>query len=420
MTWDFQAAPSMPARQVSTSQLERLEFALAAVAVFLSPMNFLRHPVVFVTLSDVFALLCLAVMFVRRAVPLRPLGSYTPMWMAGAMFVFGGLLTSSAVFGDPNRGMIVALQYFYSLVVLPLIIAGRPIPQTVSLAKIFLLSIFLMCIFGIYLIEYDGQTNTRFVSGSRRMQSFVERENECASLIALTFPLLFWLRSQGHLSLVAAAVSVAAMFYGVLLTGSNTGLLALLGACYIYFAAKISLRSLTFGTIGLAGAAFIVISRGKDVLPAVFQKRVLPALESGDISQAGTATERLALIYESLDVAQRTALLGIGADQYRLQSHLNQVVHNSYLLIWSEGGLIGLAGLLLILLTGFCLAGAANWVGKNKDAGLCALTTFLVFALTINAVPHIYARFWYVPLLLSAGIAVAALRPAMPPARGGR
>jgi len=175
---------------------------------------------------------------------------------------------------------------------------------------------------------------------------------------------------------------------------------------------------LAAGTMGAAAAVFVVISWGRDVLPAVFQKRVLPALETGDISQAGTISGRLDLIYESLDFAQRTDFLGIGADQYRHHSSLDQVVHNSYLLIWSEGGLIALSGLLLILLSGLCLAVAAGWLVKNKAAGLCALTTFLIFGLTINAVPHIYARFWYAPLLLSSGVAVAALRAVARPAGG--
>ncbi len=389
-----------------TGRLSQFEFTLAWLAVFTSSMNFLRHPAVYITLSDILIFLCLLTMLVRRSLPLRPLGAFTSMWMIGSLLLLCMLMLSSLFVGDAIRGIVVSMQYLYTLILLPFVLIGRPAHETVSLCKALAISIVLMCLFGIYLVDIDGTTNTQFVSGSGRMMSFVERENECASLIALTIPIVIWLRTTRNISLIAATVALAAMVYGVLLTGSNTGLFAVLMSYCLFVLANFSIWYALFGSAALATTYYFVVSWGQTFLPAVFQKRVLPAIQSGDLELAGTLSDRMLLFYESLDIAQQTSLLGIGADQYRVHSFFDQVVHNTYMLIWTEGGLPALVGLVMTLLTGICISVVAFRNKQNRPAALCALSCILVFALAINAAPHIYARFWFAPLFLALALSL--------------
>ena len=53
------------------------------------------------------------------------------------------------------------------------------------------------------------------------------------------------------------------------------------------------------------------------MLPAVFQKRVLVGLETGNLNDAGTFADRMLLIKEAIRLGGNVFLLGYGADQYR-------------------------------------------------------------------------------------------------------
>ena len=398
------------------TRLDQLEFVLVSATVFLSPMNFLRHPSYYLTLGDIFAFACLFVALLNGTLPLRPFGSGTLFWMLGIILLIGGLLISSLVNGSAFRGLIVSAQYLMAYFVLPLIILSRPQRQVVFLIKIFVISIFLLSLHGIYLIHIDGQTNTRFVTGSGRLRSFVERTNECASLIALTLPLLLWLGGTGFVRSMVTWICFPFLCYGILLTGSATGLLAMSYACFIYFLMT-AFSSWRRFAVSLAGAmifiaAFFVLggSWGKALLPAVFQERVLGAIQSGDIGKAGTFTDRYHLIVEAQEMINNAIFLGLGADQHRVVNQSKQPVHNAYLLIWSEGGLIALVGFLFFLL-------AALWplpdALRRRGAWLtaaCSFSTVSLFAILVNAVPHIYGRFWTVPVLLAVAACICYTR----------
>jgi hypothetical protein len=98
-------------------------------------------------------------------------------------------------------------------------------------------------------------------------------------------------------------------------------------------------------------------------------------------------------------------LIGQGADQYRVLSQYGAPVHNSYLLLWVEGGvpaLIGWICLVTIPLVGSLLVG--------KGQRLVAATGFAVG--TVSALmgltgAHMYARHGYVPLHLAMALVFA-------------
>lgn len=411
------ARPPLPAAGAAA---RRTELLLAAAATALAPINYLRLPAFYFTASDMAALLCLCVMLANGTVRLRPLGAGTAPWLLGLGLLSAGLLASSIAAGAVDRGLIAAGQYVYSYFLLPVVICARPWRETILLVKLFVASILAMCVHGIWLIHFAENTTLRFVSGSRRLLSFVERENELASLMSMTAPLLLWLAAARLVHAITAAAAMLLLLYGLTLTGSNTGLMTMVVGCAVFGLATLNLRQLMTAAAFAAGLFFAVIQWGHLFLPAVFQKRVLGALESGDIDQAGTFSGRYDLIVEAFGFADDHLLMGMGADQYRVISAHGAPVHNAYLLIWTEGGLIALCGLLLMMAAGGIVASRAARRRGGRVSAACALAVLLLFMVMINAIAHVYARFWVAPLALALSIAVLAERDGPPPPRRRR
>jgi len=104
-------------------------------------------------------------------------------------------------------------------------------------------------------------------------------------------------------------------------------------------------------------------------------------------------------------MTDRTALIGIGPDQYRVQSEMRAPVHNVYLLLWTEGGILSLIGFILILLgaIGCALTSLFDRINRAFAAAIFANVTMFMFA--ANALPHVYSRFWVVPIVLPMALA---------------
>jgi len=402
-------------------RLDQFEFFLAGATVFLAPINTLRYPGFYLTLSDVLAATCLFVMLLNRSLPVRPFGSVTFWWILGLIMLIGGLLVSSLVNGDAIRGLIISAQYGAAYFVLPLVIVSRPRWQVEILAKLFVLVIVLCCLHGVYLIHYLGETNTNFVSGNGRLMSFMERQNAFAAVIAMTFPLLFWLSEEGRIRRATLWVALPILAYGIMLTGSATGVVGMSYALGIYLLVTVSrsLRQIALAFAGVTAAVAAFAIWGKAILPAVFQKRVLGAIESGDIDKAGTFSHRYELMMEALHMVDDTILLGFGADQYRFVSQLGQPVHNAYLLIWAEGGLFAVIGVLLLIVSGLLMLPGTIHRPGGRYAAICTFCLVTQFAFLINATPHIYARFWTVPLLLGIAVSVSSTQGRASPGRSG-
>lgn len=393
----------------------KIEIWIAALAVFFVPFNFIRTSFAYFTLADGLFILSLLIRLIVGTFPLNPIGRGTSLWLAGMALLWSGLLTSSIFQGDLIRGMIVTGQYAFTLLVIPAVIMQRPWRQTVLLVRIFCLSTFVMCVHGVYVIDVAGERYTRFVSGSGRLQGFVERENECGALIALAFPLLLWLVDTHRIRWWAAVPVVVAYLYGTMLTGSNTGMFTLVIGTVIYVLIAFDLRRVLMSGAIVAILGGGLLTLGQDYLPRVFRERVLVAFEAGDLEKAGTFEGRMALISESVEIARHTMLIGLGADSFQEVSAQGAPVHNTYMLVWTEGGLLALAGLVLVLISGLVPAMDASMIPRGRQSAAVAICSIIAFGLLINAAPHIYGRFWFTPLLLAISCATTLLEHGPPP-----
>lgn len=392
----------------------RAEFLLVWMAVFLSPMNYLRLDAYYFTASDACVLMALAIMARSGTISRRPFGPATGLWLAGFMLLAAGLTLGSIAGGTPSQLAVVLAQYAFSLILMPLALGGRSTQQTIDLLRALVWGILAVMLFGIYVIHFMHNPPPNFVSGSGRLQSLVERENECAALGAVGAVILMGLWQAGKARLIELVLAMPVLGYGIMLTGSNTGLGCLaLGLIAMAVLTGSWRMMLAIAVLTGIGVAFIVWA--PDLLPEVFRKRVLDGLLAGDISRAGTFSDRMLLIQEAFWLSRDHLLIGMGADQFRAISSHEAPVHNTYLLLLNEGGMLSLLGLTALMLTGVPLALNGFSDNATRPYRAITLTILVIYALMLNTFPHFYARFWNVPLILVFALAASLPNPGLAP-----
>jgi hypothetical protein len=389
-----------PSRRVSELSFER---CLLYAGVFFSPFLDLTAEAVFFTLSDALFCAALVVLLLRRRLPPLPLGVMTWPWIASFVLIIGGLHVSSMLEGDMWRGVILLLQYSFCFIVLPYLLLGRKEKEAYRLLYVFIGGVIALDLHGIltfYLIGYTPDSHV--VSGNGRLETLSGSANAAACLNAMMIVVVLWLRLSGKLSFKMSAVLFSVMLVTIVLTSSNGGIIAMSAGILAFLACSLSFRQTVKIMPILAIPGVFLMAGGSNYLPSTFQERVLNALASGDVSEAGTFTSRSALMQEAVDMINidRISLLGIGADQFRLKSVQEAPVHNTFLLLWVEGGMASLLGWLLFCSTGFILWYVARAQGIMHYARAAVLASFIVFIVVANVSAHIYARYWYTALLL--------------------
>lgn len=363
------------------------------------------------TLSDALFMFGAFLVLISRRMPMQPMGSLTSWWLLSVALMLTGLFIGSVAHGDPVRWLIVAIQYLFSLIVLPMLLLSQTPERTGFYIKALLAGVFGMELFGIALyFGYDGtyvefqRFGHDFVTGARRLGAFMGDANWNAAAITFCIPFAIFLRLRRAISSIVFAVVLITLILALVLTASVTGVFSCTLSLLIFaFVGRVrpSTRSLAIVAL-LLGIAF---ASGYG-LPRAFANRVAPALETGDVDKAGTFTARMDLMREAWGVVEKTSVVGLGVDQYRRISAYGAPVHNIYLLLWAEGGLLSLLSWLALM----TILGVTAWLAEVRDRlasalGFSVLSTFIVFS---SSNPHMYARLWMVPLMLAMAPAFAA------------
>lgn len=373
---------------------------------------------VMVTVSDGLFLVAALVLIQRRRIPWQPLGALTAYWQAAFGVMMVGLLIGSVFDDDPIRWLIVAMQYGFAWIVLPFVLMGHDRAYNLTLAKSLLWGLVVMEAVGaLVYFSYRGSFESArallgldFISGNRRLGAFATDANWNGAAVSMALPFAYYLAAKGVLRPLPALVAVGILVLGAVLSASFTAFISIVVATAI-FAAVGAVRPRFSVVFGVVVAAALVVQSGYG-LPATFQKRVAGAVESGDMSQAGTYEGRLALIEDAWNMVGDHMLVGVGVDQFRVVSKLRAPVHNMYLLVWVEGGMLALIGWLGMMAV--LVAGAVAGYRRDRLAtalALSVLSTFLTFS---TASPHMYARLWAVPVLIALAIALETARVGSP------
>lgn len=376
---------------------------LVYAGVFLAPFLNLQTELMFFTLSDGLLSLALVVMLVRGRLRRNPFGPVLLFWVAAFVLVVGGLYLSSIMTGQLVRGIILSLQYTFCFVALPFVLASGDEDEAFRLLLIFILGVVAVDIHGIIAYFTIGYVpGSRLITGGGRLSTVIGNANGAGALNAMTIIAVLWLRSLQRISLVFTLAVLSIMVWVVVLTSSNTALISTAGGLAIFVLCSFRPKLIFIAAVVAALGAVFLHFGGLDYLPTAFHKRVLGALESGDIEEAGTFADRAALMEEAIEMlrGREFDLLGIGADQFRVVSVQRIPVHNSFLILWVEGGLLSLLGWVL-----FCSMGLVVWLyslrkrvvieGSAAVMAICA--AFVVFS---NTAAHVYARPWHIALIL--------------------
>ena len=187
------------------------------------------------------------------------------------------------------------------------------------------------------------------------LQGIYSNPNDLAFAMVLSIPfaLMFLLQGKGLLYKMAWAGALMAMATALFLTGSRAGFIELVIAgsvCLWHFGVK-GRRPLLLVTTVVVGAALLIGAGGK------IRSRFMAI--SGDINSSldqaayGSYEERRALLIQSFEGMLHYPILGIGVDNFTNYSGHWKEVHNSYLQIGVEGGVIALTLYLLFFWCGF-------------------------------------------------------------------
>ena len=394
------------AAQFWTNELHRWEFVLLQGAVFFAPYISFRHPAFFFTISDI---LFAGAFFLRLSHGrlAAPFANLSWLWLLGLLMLTAGLFIGSVFKGDVVRCLVTVAQYCFAYLLVPLVLLNRSDEEVIRLIKCGVAGMAIMCAIGaiVYWSGYHnmGGEQMALVTGNRRLAGFVDNPNAMGVLTVMAMPCIWFLLLSKQIRAWTAFLGLGLLVTAVILTSSNTGLFSMIAAALIFFGGRRNFKTLL--TLAMLCAA--VLTFGQDYLPATFQNRVLPALNSGDLAEAGTFVDRLALSREALHMADENLIIGLGADQYRLVSRYGAPVHNVYLLLLNEGGGLSLLGFLVLLSVPILVAIAARRLPHGKLVLLTTVTTLLVFANAVMGVAHVYGRVWFLFVFLAVSPALA-------------
>jgi O-antigen ligase len=383
-----------------------LDRILVSGAILLSLFPTWHHESLAFTVSDLVFCLSLLTILLTRGVPRAPLGPLTPYWLAGFALLAVCLTVSSLVNGRPTRAFVVCAQYLFSFILLPLAIMGRDQKAAINLIQVFVAGAFLTHLAGV-ILYYSGYTgDLRFVTGSGRFAAFAGNPNTNAHMVALVCPLVLYLWLSGRMAAYLVIPMFLVLIVALVLTSSNNGIALTILGVFAFFVVLRELRYLARAVTGLAVCLVLILVWGSYWLPQTFEDRVLGAVKSGDVEEAGTFEDRVLVMEESLELLDETMLIGLGADQYRVLSKYRIPVHNTYLLLWTEGGMLALVGWLMLL--GVVLVGSLVVARGDRLVAATAFSVGTVFALMGLTGAHMYGRYGFVPMHLALALVFAS------------
>lgn len=394
------------------SPQERLVGVLLPIATFfLSWWQVGRLPGLNITVCDILMLICAVAMLTSRGLNAAMFGRASSTWIAGVTLLIGGMLIGSLVHGDFLRWPVVGGQYAFALLLIPMMLASCPRHLLARCATTYVLGVAASQLIGLVLVgtidpaAITDYVNRDVVTGNGRLGAMTGEPNSNGAVC--TFALIFLLHGvmTGRIKGILAAVLALILLAGLVASASFTGAAAALLSTGLILAFS-RLRTTIAIVLPVVLVVGAYISAGGPI-PEVFEKRVGEAIVTGDPTRAGTFVGRTVLIKEAWQMADENLVIGLGSDGYRRHSVYGMPVHQLYLLVLNEGGLLSFMGLCLIFVA--MLIDAFFVTMKNRLDGVCCVAALAVFFIYTMSLPHMFARMWNGPPLLLFALADAGL-----------
>lgn len=412
--------------------------------MFFAAFPTLRAPFLNFTLTDLLLVLALlaGLLADRRAsadLPGQPTSGTTISagYAVGVFALLAGLGFSSVLAAPANaESAVIVVQYAVALAIfIPLIFHTS---RHVDLTKAAVLGVSASCLIGFALRGSNGlpiigelqYSTLEKVKEFSRFSAMFGNPNTAAKVIAAFVPVLAMCWLKGRINGYWAAALVALWSWSIFASASVGGLLSYVAACtltvavLIVAASNLEHRLRRTVALGLVVAALIspLVIGGTDILPQRFQERVLE--QNDGLDSLGSAREKEERAAEAWDFVSEEPLIGVGAGNYAaVVSDLGQV-HNTYLLVWAEGGLIAMFGLSFIVAAVTVTTAARAMRARSrlvKGLLLLAVANVAVVAFAMVTNTHMYGREMLVPSAVALGAAWATVRGPQPtpPTDGG-
>lgn len=416
-------ASSMRAVEFENAQLhqrferpERLRQILLGMACFFLCWHILRSSALNFSLSDFLFLICFVMLLARNRLNLMAMQSMTAPWFIALSMMLGGLFIGSIFNGDPLRWINVASQYLFGFLFLPMILMSEDREWIRRCLLYFVYGVVIAQLIALITAEYlpyevtSALVGPGFVAGNGRIGGMVSDANLNGGVVAFSIVALLSVFHHGLIRPFFALCLGGILVWAVLASASFTAFSATAIAVTIYFLFSSPARFLKIG-VPLALLFVAYVAAGLP-LPEAFTERVLGAVLTGDITQAGTFTHRSALIADAWEMSKDTLFVGLGVDEFRKASTYGMPVHQLWLLMLTEGGLLSLTGLTAI----FAILGTMGLkaMGTHREDGATLLAMLAILTIFSTSIPHMYNRLWIAPVMLAFAAAFATARAPHP------
>ncbi|MFC6623255.1 O-antigen ligase family protein [Novosphingobium panipatense] len=399
------------ASSIATPQERVVALLLPVAAFFLSWWQVGRLPNLNISICDILLLVCAVAILTSRGLNGAMFGRMSIAWIMGVILLIGGMLVGSLAHGEFLRWPVVGGQYAFAFLLIPMLLTtcSRSLLERCAIA--YVLGVATSQAIGVALTgTLDYETITRYVNrhvvtGNGRLGAMTGEPNSNGAVC--TFALIFLLHAviNNRIRRVYAAGLALLIIAGLVASASFTGVAAAtIAVLLVLVLSQLRLVVTLAIPVALAITAYVVLD---GPVPAAFEQRVGEAVMTGDPTKAGTFVGRTVLIKEAWDMADQNLVIGLGSDGYRRTSVYGMPVHQLYLLVLNEGGVLSFLGLCLIMVA--MLVEAIILMGRNRVDGVCCLAGFAVFFIYTMSLPHMFGRMWNGPPLLLFALANAGI-----------
>lgn len=400
--------------------MKKLFTSLMIIATFLSTFATIRFFGVFFTLSDLlFIAAGLALLFqeLDHARTDHPLGRMKKLWyvwiVGTALMVIGYLVSEMLMISGDSQVITTTLQYIFVFIYLPLLFRRLDYNEKLESAKAYFLGLACMILIGSLLWLffkpiYLELANSNILVGRLRVGSFIG-SNGIARLVGLAIPLIYIVYISRKITLKTIILLSAIFIIGIALAASWGGtlvaslsiivLILLLG----FYSPKHSWKMIILVAAIIAFIVFVNVYLYSD-WSTEFESRIISSFNVGDSEEYGSLELRKELAKEAFSYIEENPIFGIGAGQYVDYSRFDAQAHNSYLLIYVEGGILCFLGLLAILFSSIIYAYRFGYRDKSSPIGVAILASVVIFLLSGFVSNALYPRYTIIPLIIALSL----------------
>ena len=366
------------------------------------------------TISDAAFLVVLLGLIGSARLNLAPMAALSPAWLFSLIVMLGTLFVSTLINGDVIRWLIVALQYSFAYLLLPMMLASFDHKTLQRCVVFYVLGVtFSEAVGNIASIFFDYNDTApylgnNFITGMGRLGAFSGNANNNSAMSGFALVLLFYVLDRRLMNPLLSIVCGLFLLWGLISSASFGGFVICLSASALVMLIRWPQKAV-FALLAIVAFAAFYISSGLP-LPSAFEQRVFGALSGGGLEEAGTFTGRMELAEEAWRMAGDTLFVGLGADSFRVVSVHQAPVHVFPLLLLTEAGLMGLVGFVALL--GLMWFQALTGIATDPRRGIICVGVLVIFTLFTLTVPHMYARLWVAPVFLALLTCLKAEAPA--------